>query len=54
MLRIPGVDTPSVSSFTAVGAKEECRDVEGTVRELRKYITGENQQSVIETGADDC
>lgn len=54
MLRIPGVDTPSVSSFTEVDAKEECRDVEGTMRELRNYITGENQQSVVETGGDDC
>lgn len=46
MLRIPGVDTASVSSFIEVDAKEEHRSVEGTVKELRKYIIGEKHQSL--------
>lgn len=54
MLRIPGAVTASGSSFTEVDAKEEYEDFEGTVKVLRKYITGEKHQSVIENGADDC
>lgn len=53
MIRIPGVVTASGSSFTEVDAKEEYRDFEGTVKELRKYITGEKHQSMTETEADD-
>lgn len=41
MFRIPGVVTASGSSFTAVDAKEEYGDFEGTLEVLRKYITGE-------------
>lgn len=54
MLRISGVVPASGSSFTEVDAKEEYKGFEGTVEVLRKYITGEKLQSVIENGADYC